>query len=315
MKHTLLMMVVLVAAVAFAQEKTLSLADARGQIGAVVDRPEMMTSVMKQLSVADQKQFLASVNEAISKLPGSADERAAKFLAVNSAALKGRKNGNLTALVAEIFATVPLEALTVLNERFAAELFNRAADPSKTYTDEQFTTISKNVLAGVQARSATVDKGEIRNVFAIMMMLRASNGTPENLKEVLVSEIKDDSVRKLAQDEWIADGLRSDYESILGASDAGEVPSPDVILQYVSSTALEVLLADLAQEGGVVLGHPSVMEVSPYCEANIGLTRVPRDMDLNLPYDPEYRRGEPWPYEGQTTGLHDYIEKKRNGMK
>lgn len=303
MKHALMLVTMLVAVSAFAQSKTISLADARAQIGAVVAKPELMTEVMKQLSVADQKQFIASVNESIAKLPGSADERSAKFLAVNTAALKGRKNGNLTALLAEVFATVPLEALTVINERFASELFNRAADPSKTYTDEQFAAIAKSVLAAVQARTAVVDKGEIRNVFAVMMLLRASNGTPETLQGDLLNEIKDDSVRKMAQDEWIADGMRGDYESILGASDAGAVPSPDVILQYVSSTAMDVLLADLAQEGGVVLGHPSVMEVTPFCEANIGITRVPRVLDLNLPYDPRYRRGElvePGPYPGQT---------------
>ena len=310
MKQVLMMVVMMMAALAFAQEKMLSLADARGQIGAVVAEPELMTAIMKQLSVADQKQFIASVNEAITKLPGSDDERAAKFLAVNTAALKGRQNGNLTALLAEVFATVPLEALTVINEHFAAELFNRASDPSKTYTDEQFTTIAKNVLSVVQARAATVDKGEIRSVFAVMMLLRASNGTPDTLQSVLLSEIKDESVRKMAQDEWIADGMRSDYESILGISDAGEVPSPDVILQYVSSMATEVMLADLAQEGGVVLGHPSVMEVTPFCEANLGITRVPRIDDINLPYDPRYRRGEPWPYEGQTTGLREYLKVK-----
>ena len=104
MKQVLMLALTLMAGFALAQEKTIALADARGKIGAVVAKPELMTVVMKQLSVADQKQFIASVNEAIEKLPGSADERSAKFLAVNTAALKGRQNGNLTALLAEVFA-------------------------------------------------------------------------------------------------------------------------------------------------------------------------------------------------------------------
>lgn len=301
MKKILLAMAVLAAPLLFAQESQLSLADARRQIGSVVAAPEKMSAVMKKLSAGDQLQFVAAVNEAISKMPGSVNARAAKFLAVNAAALKGRRNGNVTALIAEIFSTVPIEALTVLNERFADELFNRAADPSKTYTDEQITAISKNVVAAVQARSASVDDGEVRCVFAILMMVRASNGTPANLKETLLSTLRDDAVRQMADDEWIDDGLKSDYESILGAADAGEAPSPDIVLQYASSLAMEALLADLAQEGHLSIGLPSVFAPTPYVEQNLGLTRVPRTMTDEVRYNPKYTR-ESLPYAGQTTG-------------
>ena len=48
-----------------------------------------MTAVMKSLSAADQKSFLAEVNAAILAMPGSDADRTAKFVAVTDAALAG----------------------------------------------------------------------------------------------------------------------------------------------------------------------------------------------------------------------------------
>ena len=58
-----------------------SLASARAKITQVIDNPADMTAVMKSLSAADQKSFLAEVNAAI---------LAAKILAVSDDELLGR---------------------------------------------------------------------------------------------------------------------------------------------------------------------------------------------------------------------------------
>ena len=138
MKKLIMVIVMALAGTLVAQDKSMTLADARGKIGDVIADPASMTSIMQQLSAEDQTAFLADVNAAIAKMPGSTDEKTQKFLDVDTAALKGAKEGNLPTLVAEVFATVPPNSLTVINERFAADLFNRAADPSKTYTDERY---------------------------------------------------------------------------------------------------------------------------------------------------------------------------------
>jgi hypothetical protein len=173
----------------FAAEGAMSLAEARGKIGDAVVNPAVLTATMKQLSAADQKSFLADCNEAVGKMPGSVETKAATYLVVNRAALKGAAKGNLTALLAEVFATVPPEALTVLNERFASDLFNRAANPAQTYTDERFSAIAKSVMDSVSARMEKTDGAAVRNTFAILMLLRASNGTPANLAETLASSL------------------------------------------------------------------------------------------------------------------------------
>lgn len=299
MKKFLTVVGACVALVATAQDKVVALAEARAGIGDVISKPAQMTVVMKRLSVADQTSFLAEVNSAIAKMPASNEEKTAKFLDVNAAALKGAKKGNLANLLAEVFATVPLESLTVVNERFAADLFNRSANPTRTITDAQFTDIAKNLFKKVQERNGTSDEAAVRNTFAILMLLRASNGTPQSLRDTLVAEMTDAEARKLAQDEWIspAMGLGQDktYDPMLGASDAGSAPSPEVVLQLANAQSMESLLADFnaapesvpakAQaEGSASLSFISVVSSTFTDPQGVGLFRVPRG------------------YDGQTTG-------------
>ena len=115
------------------------LAEARAKIDTAVSDAKAMTALMKQLSAEDQVSFLGDVNAAVSKMPGAKEERAAAFLNVNSAALRTAAKGNTATLLAEVYATVSPEALTVLNKHFADNLFNRAANPVRAYSDGEFT--------------------------------------------------------------------------------------------------------------------------------------------------------------------------------
>ena len=303
MKKLLMVITLALASVLVAQEKTMSLADARRKISQLIDAPEEMTLVMRQLSAADQVTFLADVNSAISKMPGSEDERTAKFLDMNTAALKGAKDGNLTTLVAEVFATVPPTALTVINEQFASGLFNRAADPSKTYTDEQYTKIAKSVLDKVQERNASSDNAGVRDTFAILMLTRASNGSPTGLANTLADTLKDSEAQNLAKTEWIPPALGSpaNYDPMLGVSGAGNEPSPEVVLQLSHTQALDALVGDLATECGLSTGDALTASLFPqYTDPSAsGLARMPRSMNASDAYNPHYRRGEPVGYPGQ----------------
>ena len=326
MKKLLMVIAMALAGTLVAQDKAMTLADARGKIGDVIADPASITAVMKQLSAADQTAYLAEVNAAISKMPGSTDEKTQKFLDVDTAALKGAKEGNLTALVAEVFATVPPNSLTVINERFAQDLFNRKADPSKTYTDEQYTAISKSVLDKVQDRTATADNAGVRNTFAILMLIRASEGSPADLRDQLVNDLRDPATKELAQNEWISpalgQGQEKTYDPMLGASDAGDQPDLSIALTVPTTLALEALAGDLATSGSLSLGDATssfTAKLSPIFDdpmdpilsseltgggAAGGLSRLPRTMDPNSPYNPGNKRGggnkrEPFGYPGQ----------------
>lgn len=322
MKKLLMVITMLLATVIVAQDKAISSAAARGKIGDIIKDPSSMTSVMKQLAASDQASFLADVNAAISKMPGSPEEKTSKFLEVNSAALKGAQKGNLTKLLAEVFATVPPESLTAINESFAAGMFNRASNPSKTYTDEDYTKIAKDVLAAVQDRNATADNAGVRDTFAILMLIRASNGSPADLRDTLVGELRNEETKTLAQNEWISpalgQGQEKTYDPMLGASDAGSQPNLDMVLAIPFKSAGDsvfALLADLASECsltdpsasitaliGAAFSDPNAVDivdgVDPIAEP--ALSRLPRTMDPTAKYNPAYRRGEPDPYESQS---------------
>ena len=326
MKKLLTVITMALASVLVAQDKTMSSADARGKIGDIIDNPASMTSVMKQLSASDQASFLADVNAAIADMPGSPEEKTSKYLDVNTAALKGAQKGNLTTLVAEVFATVPPESLTAINESFASGMFNRAADPSKTYTDDQYVDISTNLMAKVQERNATADNAGVRNTFAILMLIRGSNGSPADLRDTLVASLNDAETRSLAQNEWISpalgQGQEKTYDPMLGAADAGAQPNLDMVLAVSLKSAGDALVADLASECSLVdpsssitallspvFSDPNTMDavdgVSPLSSES--LSRLPRTMG-EAKYNPGFKRGasaqdetpyEPGGYPGQ----------------
>ena len=305
-----------IASVLLAQDKTMSSADARGKIGDIISNPTSMTSVMKQLAAADQASFLADVNAAISKMPGSPEEKTSKFVEVNSAALKGAQKGNLTALVAEVFATVPPESLTAINEQFAAGMFNRAADPSKTYTDDEYKKTSLALLDKVQERNATADNAGVRNTFAILMLIRASNGTPTDLRDTLVGALKNEETRTLAQNEWISpalgQGQEKTYDPMLGAADAGNQPDLSMVMIVPFKSAADALSADLASECSLTdasssitalispaFGDPNSVDIVDGVDpltSNTSMSRLPRSMDPEAKYNPGYKRGEPVDY-------------------
>ena len=261
MKHMLLMVLTAMQVVAVLAApdvaaksdgaKTLPLAEARQKIDGVVDGSESIASLIKQLSAEDQLTFLGDVNKAVSKMPASVEEKTAKHLNLNHAALKAVKgSGNVAALLAEVFATVPPEALTVINERFASDLFNRATDPKVTYTDAQFTDIALKIMETVNKRTAETDNASTRSAFAILMLLRASNGTPADLEDKLIATLPNADARELAKSEWIPSALGKDgrelgYEPILASADAGRRPDFDFVLVIAGPQLLDSLLQDI----------------------------------------------------------------------
>ena len=241
--NKMLMAVILLAAgavsvTAFAQEAKpaaqtakSSLANARGKIDQIVEKPELMKDAMETLSAEDQRAFVADVNKAISDLPASEAEKTAKFIDVSRAALAGAAEGNAPQLTAEIFATVPPEALTMVSEALAAETYNR-----QNYTVETYTKVAKEVMTEVNERCESTDNGSPRVALAIVMFSNGLNGTEAEqatLTETLMDTMKHADAKEAAK-EWIAaaqgkDGEKN-YEPVLAAADAGKRPDTAAVL-------------------------------------------------------------------------------------
>lgn len=215
-----------------------SLAEARAMIDKVIENPQLMVEIMGQLSAEDQIAFIADVNEAIGKMPDSLEAKTAKYLNVNNAAVRSAAEGNLKAVLAEVFATVPPESLTVISERFAIDLFDR--DGTK-YSEKEFAQIAKDTMAVINARTEDTENGSTRSTFAMLMFIRAAHAEHQDeLIDLLVDTLQHDDAKELAKNEWIPAALGKkdengkvidvNYEPLLASADAGRRPDIDFVL-------------------------------------------------------------------------------------
>jgi len=261
------------------------------KVGECAQNPTLLKQTIAQLSDEDQVAFVAEVNEAISKMPGSDEVKAAAFLDANRAAVSGASPENRTAVLAEVFATVPPEHLTVINESFASDLFNRNANPSKTFTDAEYSSVAKTAMAAIVARCATAENSAVRDTFAALMFERASGGSPSDLRDTLVAELPAES-QETAKSEWIpaamGEGREKTYDPMLGVSGAGEEPNHAAVLQLAGPQIGQALLADMQTDatgagtasGGLVAGAfvaPSIVGAPDINDpTGTGLSTVPR---------------------------------------
>ena len=258
-------------ALAVAGVEAASLAEARAKIGDAVSNSAVLTETMKSLSADDQVSFLADVNEAIAKMPGAPESKAAAFLSANRAAIKAASGtGNVRKLLAEAFATVPVEALPAMNESFATELFNRAANPSVTYTDEQFEALAKSTMEALAERNKNADDAAVRDAFAALMLVRASNGTPANLTDTLLTYLPEEA-RDAAKTEWmpaaLAQGEDKSYMPLLDAVGLELEPNLGAVVRFAGSDMMLPLLSDL-NNGIVKADGKTTMQMSQASFAN-----------------------------------------------
>lgn len=227
----------------------MSLSSARQKIDEVIEDASVMTEIMAALSAEDQVKFLSEVNAAISRMPGSSEARTAALLNIDSAALRAAKSGNLSNLVAEVFATATIESLPVLSERFAEDLFNREASQRDKFTDEQFIKVAKETMGVVNARTESVDSGDVRSAFAALMFIRSANSDSEVIFKSLADAMPEKS-REVAAQEWLPealgkDGKEASYDALFAVANGGVVPDVVKTLEIAGPQFQAVLLSDL----------------------------------------------------------------------
>lgn len=282
-------MCLLAVALPFAVVAEMPRSEWHGLVSESAQNPATLKNTISQLSAADQAAFVAEVNEAIGKMPGSDEAKAAAYYAANKAAVSGATKENRAAVLAEVFATVPPEFLTDVNERFATELFSRNEEMS----DEKFAEIAKSAMTTIIARCQKAENAGVRETFAILMFLRASGGSPADLADTLVAQLPEASVREQAKNEWIkpamGDGQEQTYDPMLGVAQAGEEPDHAIVMNLTGAPqVMDALLADLqaassgmapsaANMGAGAFVAPGIAGIAPNSDqADIGLNRVPR---------------------------------------
>ena len=269
-------------AIPLAASAELSKAEWQAKVGECAGNPSAMKATIAQIPASDQAEFVANVNKAIAEKPGSKEAKAADFYAANKAAVSGATDKS--SVLAEVFATVPVEYLTDINERFASELFNRNANPEKPVSDSAFVELSTNTLAVVNQRCESAeDNAAARQTFAALMFVRASGGSPEGLVDLYASQMTDSQAKESAG-AWISEALGSDgkeasYDSMLAASDAGDEPDHAIVLQMTGpSEVVEALLADLQAPGNEsASGSSSGMGGGAFTTGSVAGSAVPSE--------------------------------------
>lgn len=217
--------------------------------------PVVLKATIVQLSSEDKKAFLAEVNEAISKMPGSPEAKAAQFLAINRAAVAGAGPADRLAVLAEVFATVPTESLAVVNEEFAKNEFARPETMSK----EQYAKIISTAMGKIVERCSSSESGAVRSGFAGIMFVRAAGDAADAAQSAVVSTLPPE-VRLDARNKWIPAALGKEqtksYDSMLGAAQAGEEPDHQLTVSMYSQQMIESMLSDLqtTHESGEEIG-------------------------------------------------------------
>lgn len=288
----------------------MTLSEANGKLAEAAEKSDTMSAVTKGLSAGDQVKFLNSVNGAIAAMPVSDAEKTAKYVDASKAALKNAADGNLTALVAETFATASLESLAQMNEQFAKELFNRNADAAHPVSDADMKSKATATLDAVKARNAKSDvsNADERNALAALMFIRASEGKPADLRKELTDSLGNDEAAG-----WIAaalgEGEPKTYEPILGTSESEEesggrsaAVAPNVMVQTPADGTAALLggLADTVGSDGkvassisdVALDMDATQYALPESLTDVGMNRVPRTLNPEKPYYNGIKRGD-----------------------
>ena len=225
------------------------------KVGECALDPVALKATIAKLSSEDKKAFLAEVNEAISKMPGSPEAKAAQFLAINRAAVAGAGSADRLAILAEVFATVPTESLAIINEEFAKNEFSRP----DTMSQEQYTRIISAAMEKIVERCASSESGSVRSGFAGIMFVRAAGDAADAAQSAVVSALPADA-RLEARNNWIPAALGKDqpksYDSMLGAAQAGEEADHHLTVSMYSQQLVESMLSDLqtTHEAGEQIG-------------------------------------------------------------
>ena len=281
----------------------------QSQVAKASQDAAVVKQTMKGMSNADQLAFVKAVSTAVAAKPGSAEEKADALVKTMRAALESANADNREAVIAEIFATAPIESLTAVSEALAQDVKAAGGDMAKT---------ADSVMSAVAKRTAGADNAGARQTLAALSFIRNDS----NLTDSLVAKINSDS-QEIAKNEWIAPALAGNYDPILGATNADQAP----VLANVNSLALPdseaaAILGSIGTSGiagGELFGGE---DGTLSMQGNIGLSKRPvyaagegsssskfggsevetDSGSTRVIFDPSHKRGShPRGYQNQTT--------------
>lgn len=311
-----ILMVMIAAAGAMVLSAEMPRSEWHAKVGDCALDPNALKQTIAQLSSADKTAFLAEVNEAISKMPGSEEVKASKFLAANRAAVAGAGAEDRAAVLAEVYATVPPEALTVISEEFAKNEFSRPA----TMTDDEYTNIVVQTMNKITQRTAASESGSVRAGFAGLMFIRAAGSASDATTDAVVASLPSEA-QSDAKGSWFPSALgqngATSYDPMLAKAQAEDEPDHAVVVSITRMELVESMLADL-QAGGSPDGSKTAADTqSAFTAANDdegvngSMSRISRDRVMNPTIPASALTGDP--ADAGTSVPNPYYTRNRGG--
>ena len=296
---------------AFAWASGLSQDAWRAKVGDAAQSAAVMKSTISQVVKAEQCAFVKAVNAAIGKMPSSKAEKAQRYIDVNRAAVQGADADNRSAVLAEIFAVVPVDFLPGVEENFATSLFDRKAQKDRTFTDAEFTEIADKCVGEIADRCSEADKPDVRTGFGILLFTRASGGTPADLPDLMAQRFISEPNRAVAKERWFPSALAEDatktYGPMLGDNETERLAvevEHGVVLPVSPQQLRDAFFADLAsavaESGGPVAAgayaSPAANRATDAGAAQVASSAVTPSIPKDKIFNETLPNGDPNPY-------------------
>ena len=271
-------------------------------VGAAEQDKGLLNSAFLELDKDDKVNLVRSMNQTFTKEEKDKDETAeakAKRIktvyALNRDAVRAAKDADKKLVIAEVFATAPMEALPTITDGFAKEVFTRKM-LNLNEKDDSFVEFAAATLLRVNSRLRQISTARFpgaRSAFAVISFLKASDGKPEDLRDQLMFYVLTGS-EVLARTKWVPaamgdDGKPPSYQPIFEAGFVGEEP-PHQNLHPMKSPELGNLLvgSELRVKNARDVTGPKPIETERGLDQET-LGTVPRGA-IDNPDSPWYRR-------------------------
>lgn len=246
-------------------------------------------TAFQDLAGDDQARFVATVNLSMAKQDEPLDEKSIITLyRVNRDAVKASPPIDQKKVLAAVFSTAPKECLPYFTDHLAEDLFTRKAAGFNP-DDDSFTEFASAALLRISRALHVLQPREfpgVRSAFAVIMFIKASEGKPDDLRELFMLYVLSGS-HEITRKKWFPAAFGDDnqaptYKPMLEAMEKGEEPDHKLPLPIHPPQLSVWMRGELNLDGNTA--DDSGPTPSDNLSGNIvgqgmdtGLSRVPRD--------------------------------------
>lgn len=226
------------------EASTLTRAQWLKKIGPSASNYDTLKSTVAQVASEDKAYFSQRLIKAVSRMAVNQAEKSAAFVRAAVGLIAGGKGDEKYAIMAEIFAGVPVEYLPAVTDALAKR-FNQQTNK---LTDESYMKIADKAIDTCVKRNAQTDDPAVRDTFVALCFIKASaKASDVDTGKSIIAKLPDGRIEDLAG-KWVPKALDGDYADMLAAADVKPLAISKALggrSNAVGSQTVLSLLADL----------------------------------------------------------------------